>query len=68
MERTLSHGYGHRCDCGRLKLNRHEEMLNVCVKNLIITNCCGLNSLVKPNTKRASCSCVKNVLVTYKSI
>jgi hypothetical protein len=35
-------------------------MQNACVKTLFITNCCGLSSLVKPDTVRhALCSCVK---------
>jgi hypothetical protein len=35
-------------------------MQNARVKALVITNCCGLSSLVKPVTvKRALCSCVK---------
>jgi hypothetical protein len=68
MELTSSRGYGYRRECWRLKLNRCKEMLNVNVKNLIITNCCGLSSLIKPDTRRASCSCIKNSLVNYKSI
>jgi hypothetical protein len=35
-------------------------MQNARVKALIITNYCGLSSLVKPDTvRRALCSCVK---------
>jgi hypothetical protein len=35
-------------------------MQNACIKALIITNYCGIRSLIKPDTvRRALCSCVK---------
>jgi hypothetical protein len=59
MKLTPSHCYGYRRDCWRLKLNRDTEMQNSRVKALIITNYCGLRSLIKPDTvRRALCSCV----------
>jgi hypothetical protein len=60
MKLTPSHCYGYRSDCWRLKLNRDREMQNARVKALVITNYCGLSSLVKPDTvRRALCSYVK---------
>jgi hypothetical protein len=57
---TLSHCYGYWRDWWRFKLNRDKEMQNARVKALIITNYCGLSSLVKPDrVGRALCSYVK---------
>jgi hypothetical protein len=67
MKPALSHCYGYRRDCWRLKLNRDKEMQNARVKALIITNYCVLSSLVKPDTVRhALCSCVKMDLWVIK--
>jgi hypothetical protein len=60
MKLTPSHCYGYRRDGWWLKLNRDKEMQNARVKALIITNYCGISSLVKPDTvRRVLCSCVK---------
>jgi hypothetical protein len=60
MKLALSHGYRCQCDCWQLLLNRDKEMQNVHVKTLDIANCCGLSSLIKPDTVRhALCNCVK---------
>jgi hypothetical protein len=37
-------------------------------KGLIITNCCGLSSLVKPDTVRRIVQLCKNALVAFKAI
>jgi hypothetical protein len=60
MKLAPLHCYRYRVNFWQLKLNRDKEMQNACVKALIITNYCGLSSLVKPDTvRRALCSCVK---------
>jgi hypothetical protein len=60
MNLTPSHSYGYRRDYWRLKLNRDKETQKARVKALIITNYCGLSSLVNPDTVRhALCSYVK---------
>jgi hypothetical protein len=67
MKLTPSHCYGYWRDCWQLKLNRYKEMQNARVKALIITNCCGLSSFLKPDTgRRALCSCVEMDLLLIK--
>jgi hypothetical protein len=44
----------------RLKLNRDREMQSACVKALIVTNNCGLSSIVKADTvRRVLLNCLK---------
>jgi G:T-mismatch repair DNA endonuclease (very short patch repair protein) len=67
MKLTPSHCYRYRRDFWWLKLNRNKEKQNARVKALIIANCCGLSSLVKPDTgRRALCGCVKKDLWLIK--
>jgi hypothetical protein len=51
-----SYSYRYRRDYWRLKLNTDKKIQNALVEALIITNCCGFSSLVKPGTlKRKLC-------------
>jgi hypothetical protein len=46
----------HQCDCWLLRSDMDKEMQKAYVKALIITDCYGLSSLVKPDTIDVHCA------------